>query len=448
MLTEAKARQIIDTALTHAQGKCSGCEVTLESSDIATSRFANNSMTQNQAPERTSIAVRVLKNGRQARLTSDDLAPKSITRLLDEALAASQILAKDPGLLPLLSGHKKTAAQPNRLDRKTASLSAEARADAVAEIIKIASSRGLSAAGVVASGSEYTAIGNSKGLFVSHRQSHAQCSVTMRAGDATGWSKAHHIRFADLDCAGLAERAADKAAANVNPVEIKPGRYTVILEPSAVLDLLAYIFADFGATSQIDKLSCFQDKLGKKVLGSNINIVDDVHHPFQAGIPFDGEGLPRQSVSLVKNGVFTDMVYGRRAAAKLKRKSTGHGLAEPNSSGEMPMNLIVGGGDVSLEEMIASSKKAILLTRVWYVRNVDPLSKIVTGMTRDGTFLVEDGAVKSAVKNLRFNQSLIEMLNSVVALGPSLRTAGEEGFPAVVPPMKVENFNFASTTTF
>lgn len=447
MLTESRAASIIEKALGYARGKCSGCEVTVSSSDVATSRFANNSMTQNQAPFKTEVSVRVLKGGKQARLTSDNLTPSGITSLVDNALLAGRFLEKDADLLSL-PGRSGQSRSVKRFDGKTASLDASKRADSVRQIIDVATTRGLSAAGVVASGSTLFAVGNSKGLFACHRESHAECSITMRKGDATGWSKSQQPRFADLDCAGLALQAADKALANVNPVEIPPGKYTVILEPAAVLDLIGYLWPDFRGTSHLDQLSCFRDKVGQKVFGDNITIVDDVYHQLQTGAAFDGEGLPRQAVTLVKNGVIADMVCGRRSAKKLGRKPTGHGLAEPNGEGEAAVNIVIAGGNTPLADMIAASEKAVLLTRVWYVRQVDPTSKIVTGMTRDGTFLVENGAVTKAVKNLRFNQGLIEMLNSVLALGPAVRTAGEESFPAVVPAMKVANFNFASTTTF
>jgi predicted Zn-dependent protease len=190
------------------------------------------------------------------------------------------------------------------------------------------------------------------------------------------------------------------------------------------------------------------DKLGQKMLGANINVVDDVYHSLQTGSPFSGEGIPRQRVSLVEGGVLKNLVYGRRSASKLGKETTGHGFCEPNPMGEQPMNIVMTGGNSSVEKMIAGSKRAILLTRVWYVREVDPTAKIVTGMTRDGTFLVEDGKVKSGVKNLRFNVGLIDLLNNVVGLGQAIRTAGEEGIPAVVPAIKVENFNFTSSTTF
>lgn len=449
MISLKKAQDIIEHAIKYADGLAQGAEITVSSSDIATSRFANNSMTQNQSPDRTEVSLRLLKGGKQIRLSSDDLSLSGVETLVDRALAAIKHLEKDSGLLPLPAPPRVAYAQVKRFDRITAELDASARSRAVTQIIKVASSNDLSAAGVVYSGASLLSIGNSKGLFASHKQTCAGCSVTMDKSGSTGWAKAEEISFDALDYKGLAERAAAKALSNRDPVEIKPGKYKVILEPAAVLDLLWYLAWDFGATSHLDKLSCFLGKVGKKVFGDNISIEDDCTHPLQGGPAFDGEGLPRQRITLVEGGVLKNLVYGRRSAAKMDKKTTGHGLPEPNAEGELPLNIVLAGGKSSVEQMIGSQEQAILLSRVWYIREVDPTFKIVTGMTRDGSFLVENGRIVSAVKNLRFNQSLIELLNNVLEMGVPERVAGgEEGNPAVVPAMLVDNFNFSSTTTF
>jgi len=239
-----------------------------------------------------------------------------------------------------------------------------------------------------------------------------------------------------------------KAAASHLPREIEPGRYTVILEPAAVLDLVGFLFYDFAGTAVLDRRSCFNERLGKQVLGQNITLWDDVYHPLQLGAPYDGEGLPRQKVLLVERGVPRNLVYSRATAKKMDAHPTGHGLALPNEWGEAPVNLVFEGGNSSLEEMIASTKHGILATRLWYIREVDPYEKILTGMTRDGTFLIEDGQVVSGIRNMRFNQSILEMLSKAELLGPAVRSTGEEAFEMVVPPMKVHDFHFTEVTKF
>jgi predicted Zn-dependent protease len=168
----------------------------------------------------------------------------------------------------------------------------------------------------------------------------------------------------------------------------------------------------------------------------------------QSGAPFDGEGIPRRKVLLVEKGVPRNLVYARATAKKMKAKPTGHGMPLPNEYGEAPLNLVFGGGSSSVDEMVRSTERGILVTRLWYIREVDPYEKVLTGMTRDGTFLVEHGRVAGGVRNFRFNQGILEMLSNVELLGPAVRAAGEESFEMVVPPMKVRNFHFSEVTKF
>jgi predicted Zn-dependent protease len=188
--------------------------------------------------------------------------------------------------------------------------------------------------------------------------------------------------------------------------------------------------------------------MGKKVLGENITLHDDVFHPLQSGAPYDGEGIPRQKILLLDQGVPKNLVYSRATAKKMKAKPTGHGFSLPNDFGEAPMNLVFGGGNSSVDEMVRSTDRGVLVTRLWYIREVDPYEKVLTGMTRDGTFLVQDGKVAGGLRNFRFNQSMLEMLSNVELLGAAVRAAGEESFEMVVPPMKVRDFHFSEVTKF
>jgi len=205
---------------------------------------------------------------------------------------------------------------------------------------------------------------------------------------------------------------------------------------------------DFGGLSVQEQRSCLTGRVGERLFGENINIRDDVFHPLQAGAPFDGEGMPRRRVSLVEKGMVKSLVYSRRTSQKAGVEPTGHGFPLPNEFGEMPLNIVVDGNRHPLDEIIRSTERGLLVTRLWYIREVDPYQKLMTGMTRDGTFWVEDGEVKHGVKNLRFNQSLIAMLNQVEMMSQPQRAAGEESFEMVVPAMKVRDFNFSSLTKF
>jgi predicted Zn-dependent protease len=283
----------------------------------------------------------------------------------------------------------------------------------------------------------------------------------MLADNSSGWQKANSPDVSNLRAQELAEIAAEKAARSANPDEVQPGKYTVVLEPAAVLDLLGFMFYDFGGTALLEQRSFLNQRLGTQLFGENITIHDDAYHPLQSGSTFDGEGMPRQRVTLVDKGVVRNLVYSRSTARKMKStefasqlrdiRPTGHGFPLPNEVGDAPMNIVVEGGNGqarSLEEMISSTDRGVLVTRLWYIREVDPYEKILTGMTRDGTFLIQNGKVTKGLRNFRFNQSLIELLQHVEMLGHSVRTSGEEAFDMVVPAMKANNFNFTELTKF
>ena len=222
----------------------------------------------------------------------------------------------------------------------------------------------------------------------------------------------------------MAEIAAEKARRSANPRELEPGKYTVILEPSAVLDIVGFMFWDFSGSALLEQRSFLNERLGSQLFGDNITVSDDVYHPLQSGAAFDGEGMTRQRLTLIDKGVVQELTYSRGAANKLRQselaarvgpvRPTGHGFALPNEMGEAPLNIVFAGPpsgqSQTVEQMIASTERGILVTRLWYIREVDPYEKILTGMTRDGTFLIEHGRVQCGVRNFRFNESLLHML--------------------------------------
>lgn len=281
----------------------------------------------------------------------------------------------------------------------------------------------------------------------------------MMAADSSGWQKANSPDIANLDPLQLAETAAKKAVDSAHPREIPAGKYTVILEPAAVLDIVGFMFWDYSGMAILDQRSFLSGRIGTKLFGDNITIYDDVAHPLQTGAPFDGEGLRRQEVALVENGIVKQVVYARATAERMKASEfknnmgpiapTGHGFPLPNEM-EMPLNIVFApvSHPQTLADMIASTERGVLVTRLWYIREVEPFEKILTGMTRDGTFLVENGRVLGGVRNFRFNESLIHMLSNVEAMSLPVRSTGEESFDMVVPAMKVREFNFTEVTKF
>ena len=412
----------------------------------ALTRFANNTIHQNVAEQVLSVSVRTVLDGRTARATTNKTDEESLRRVVAASKALARSQPRNPNLLPMPGPQKY--GKVSRFFENTAYATPGDRARAVARVADMAEKNKQTAAGIFTTGVTQSAIANTNGLFASHRQTRAEFSITILESDSSGWAKANAPDLSRIDPVALAKSAGEKSAASRKPSEAAPGKWIVILEPAAVLDLVGFLFYDFAGTAVADQRSCFNKRMGKRVMGENITLHDDVYHPLQSGLPFDGEGIPRQKVLLVEKGVPSNLVYARATAKKMKAKPTGHGFSLPNDYGEAPMNLVFSGGDSSVDEMVRSTERGVLVTRLWYIREVDPYEKVLTGMTRDGTFLVQNGRVAGGIRNFRFNQSILEMLSNVELLGAAVRSAGEESFEMVVPPMKVRDFHFSEVTKF
>jgi len=447
LLSQRELWGVIDNVLRLAKSiGAEQTEVHVEETSSALTRFANNAVHQNVAEHGLTVSIRTVVDGRTARATTNRTDDDSLRSTIQASLSLAHSQPKDPRLLPLPG--KQRYRKVNRYVNATAALTPEDRARAVRRACDLAIKNRQVAAGIWSSDESQSALGNSKGLFTAYRETHATFSITMQENPAASWAKANAADVRAFDPQKLAGIASEKAHMAANARELAPGRYTVILEPAAVLDLVGFLFYDFAATALEDKRSCLNDRMGTQLFGKNINIFDDVHHPLQLGAPFDGEGIPRERVVLVERGIPKNLVYARSSAKSARKKPTGHGFALPNEYGEAPMNLVFSGGDSSVEKMIASTDRGLLVTRLWYIREVDPYEKIMTGMTRDGLFLVENGRVTGAVRNFRFNQSILEMLRNVELLSPAVRATGEEAFEMVVPAMKIRNFHFSEVTKF
>ena len=421
-------------------------EAIVAGSDEALTRFANNAIHQNVAERTTHLSVRPVIGGRTARAATNRLSRDAIREVVAEAIAITKLTEPDEDLPPLAGPADYQGVE--RWFEATARATPEERARAVAEAIHAVEAAGQTAAGIYSTGESAFSLLNSRGVLARHTETMARFSITAMAADSSGWAKASACDLAALNPLELALTAARKAAQSTAPRELPPGRYTVILEPAAVLDLTGQMFPDFSATAIRDGRSFLNDRIGKRIFGENITIHDDAGHPLQSGPPFDGEGVPRKRLTLVERGVVREVAYSRQAAALTGAAPTGHGFPLPNEFGEAPTNIVIAGGETSLEQMVASTDRGILVTRLWYIREVDPYEKIFTGMTRDGTFLIEGGRVTAGVRNFRFNQGLIEMLSNVEALSAPVRASGEETYDMVAPAMKLRDFNFTETTRF
>ncbi len=443
-LGPAELRRIVEKIFKFSDADAT--EVEIDVATKALTRFANNTIHQNVAEQSMHISVRAVVDGRTARAVTNKTDDDSLRRVVAAARSLALCQPESPDLLPLLG--KQNYTKVSRFFESTAAATPEDRARAVKRVVQRAAKHDQTAAGIFSTSATEGVLVNSKGLFAHHEQTGAEFSVTILEKDSSGWAKANFADVTEIHPDALASSASQKAADSRKPREIPAGRYTTILAPAAVLDLVGFLFYDFAGTAVLDQRSCLTGRMGKPLFGENITIWDDVYHPLQLGAPFDGEGLPRQKVLLVDRGVPRNLVYARATAKKMKTKPTGHGFSLPNEYGEAPMNLVFAGGTSTLEEMIRGTERGILVTRLWYIREVDPFQKILTGMTRDGTFLIENGRVAGGLRNFRFNQSIIEMLSNVEMLGPGVRAAGEESFEMVVPAMKVRDFHFSEVTKF
>ncbi|MFZ0311529.1 MAG: TldD/PmbA family protein [Candidatus Korobacteraceae bacterium] len=467
MLTRDQATDVFDRLRKHSAAD--EIELLISGSRSALTRFANNTIHQNVAEESSQISLRVSFGGRTARATTNKSDDDSLRRVVQSAEALARVQQPDPDLLPMPSpeevAHNAADSGATAVQRYfdgTAGITPEDRATAVAQMVDVATRNGLTTAGIFSTAELVEGIFNSRGLTDWYEQTLAEVSVTMLGDTSSGWQKANSPDVAQLEPTRMAEIAAHKAVAAKNPFDLPPGKYTVILEPAAVLDAVGFMFWDFGGAALLEQRSFLNDRIGKPLFGENITVWDDIYHPLQTGAPFDGEGMKRHRIKLIEKGTVNEVTYARSNARQMQQSEmashvgrvtpTGHGFALPNEIGEAPMNIVFGGPDPgqsqTVEQMIASTERGILVTRLWYIREVDPYEKILTGMTRDGTFLVEDGKIQCGIRNFRFNESLIHMLQNVEAMGVPVRASGEESMDMAVPAMKVRAFNFTETTKF
>jgi PmbA protein len=466
LLTHDRAASIFDRI--RKLSSADEVEVHFSGGRFALTRFANNTIHQNIEEENHTVSVRTVLGTRTARATTNKFDDDGLRQVVEASENLAKVQHPDPDLLPMpdlqeAEGANKNsgaATQPSRHFEQTAALTPQLRAAGVKRIVEIAQKHRLTTAGIFSSSESVDGIFHSRGLGRWHTQTLAEVSISMLGADSSGWQKANSPDVRNLDPLHMAEIAAKKAVDATHPREIPPGKYTVILEPSAALDIVGFMFWDYSGMAILDQRSFLTGRIGSKLFGDNVTICDDAMHPLQNGAPFDGEGMRRKRVPLVENGVVKRVVYARSTAERMKRsdqkdkvgpiEATGHGFPLPNEMGEMPLNIVfaTAPNPQSLTEMIASTERGVLVTRLWYIREVDPYEKIVTGMTRDGTFLVEDGQLKHGVRNFRFNESLIHMLSSVEAMSVPVRACGEESFDMVVPAMKIRDFNFTEVTKF
>lgn len=422
-----------------------GIQVLVSAEDSALTRFANNEIHQNVAESDASLNLRVVLGHRSGVANTDRLDDDGLRRAAETAVALARLSEErdEPIAIPEPTDVSELAGS---YSEATAAATPELRASAASTIIATATDSKLTAFGSVSTSREAIAVATSTGIRVEQRRTAARVlTVLMTADGGSGYAESGAVAVASLDARALGLEAARRAVRSRGAVAVEPGDYRVVLEPYAVADLLGTLaYIGFSALAVEEGRSFFEP--GRQVGSELVSIWDDGRDP--AGLPmvFDFEGVAKQRVGLVERGICGEAVYDAQTALRAGRQSTGHGLPPPNTFGPLPMNMFMAAGSASAAELLAGIDRGLLVTRFWYTNPVHPKLAIATGMTRDGTFLIERGEVVGPVRNLRFTTSYVDALRTVSAVGDERRTL-DDGFGAsVVPAIRVDSFTFTGVT--
>lgn len=431
-LTNDDCRTVADRVL--KLSKADECFVAIDAGRNANIRFARNEVTTSGDVDDATLSVRSSFGKRTGTATVNQFDDATLERCVGQAEEIARFAPEDPEHMPVLG--PQTYPEVSGFDEATADLPAERRAELAGRAIEMAKGKKVEIAGFFTNSGGVSTIATSKGLFGATRSTRVTFSATARTSDGkgSGWGGMNGERFSDLDALGLSTAAVDKAFRSAETRELAPGSYTVILEPSAVADLLLYMGFAMDARSADEGRSFFAakgggNKIGQKVLSEKVTIWTDPADPRAPGSPFSVEGLPTRKLTFVDRGVVTNLSYSRYWAEKQGKEPT-----------PQPQNVFMKGGTGSLDDLVRDAKRAILVTRLWYIRFVDPQPLLLTGLTRDGTFLVENGKVRHAVKNFRWNDSPISILSKIQAMSREVRARGSEAedFSIVCPALRTQ----------
>ncbi len=437
LLTKDQAFALMKKVLSYS--KADECEVNLSSNENGNIRYAINAVSTSGKTVQSSLVVASAYGKKLGIATINEFDDASLEKVVRRAEELAQLAPENPEYVPFLGPQKY--AEPNMFVAATAAITPKQRADFVAQSVAIAKESKAISAGFLEDSSGFSAMMNSKGLFAYSTSTNVNYSVTVRTEDGKG--SGYAIRgFNDvskLDTELATQIATEKAVKSATAKAIEPGKYTVILEPAAVAVLMENLFFSMDAR-QADEGRSFLSKaggttrLGEKLVDERVNVYSDPLNPDLPTNTWNGDGRPQEKVSWIEKGVVRNMTYSRYWAEKKGVKA----IPGPDAA-------IMEGGTKTLEELIAGTKKGVLVTKLWYIRNVDPQTLLLTGLTRDGTFYIENGKLQYPVKNFRFNESPIIMLNNLEELGKVERTVStESNINYLMPPLKVRDFTFSS----
>lgn len=405
-------------------------------------RFAESAIHQSTAREDTDLRVRAVVGGQVGIAATNDLSKDGAVNAARNALELARVAAPDPmfaGITPPTEIPKR----PDSFDEPTAHATPHQRAEVVAELIGRCES-GFHAAGAFETQATEIAITNTKGHFCYAPSTQTTLTTVISGGGGTGFAEVTSAGIDEVNASQIGDRAFAKARDSQDRHDLEAGRYEVVLEPAAVATLLGFLaYLGFGGRSIAEGRSCFSGRIGEKLVSEKVSIYDDGLSPLTIALPFDFEGTPKRRVDLIDNGVVRGGVHDRRSAKQAGTESTGHALPPPNPEGPFPLNLFLEPGDATLEDMIGATERGLLVTRFHYSNIVHPMESVITGMTRDGTWLIENGEIKHPVKNFRFTQSIVDALRDVEQVGKDTDLASEFFFSSSrVPALRVSSFQF------
>lgn len=441
MLSKTKAQEILEDAIRYSPAD--ETEVILNGGKTFSTRFTNNYISQNGAQKEYDLTVRVAFGQQVGVASCNNFDGEYLKQVVDNACLAARHSKPDLEWTPVLepTSYQEIA---DAYDPSTIAYTPEEKAERLAPLLKRSLEKELTAAGMLVNGDQMLAVMNSKGLFAYQAWTRASFTYTaMAAQQGSAWAEYHSHDIRQLEIEALAEKAMERAFMAQNPTLTEPGSYTVVLAPTAVIELIEFLnYLGFGGQAYEEGRTFTAGKLGQALFHSGINLVDDPFCKEVLGPGFDYEGHPKQRMHLIENGVIRNIAYDRKTAKLAGKASTGHALMPPATSGPFPTQIVLEAGTDNLEDMVASTERGIYVTRFWYSNVVDPKQAIITGMTRDGTFLIEDGKLSRPLRNMRYNQSLLKAFANVEAIGD--RIYGFQGYfgKLAVPALKIRDFCF------
>ena len=441
MLGRDKVLEIVSKAIGYS--KADQTQASVEIGEASLTRFANSIIHQNVSERNAQIAVKAVIGKRLGYCSTNKLDDGAIKATVEKAVEFARHSPENPDFVSL--PEPKPIKPVTVFDEQTADYSPEDRARDVAGMVCEAEKVGAQAAGSLSTGYDEYAIASSLGISAYNPSTVANLTTVMTAETGFGYADRVSQRVGDIHPIDAAVEAATGSVRSKNPEPIEPGEYEVVMLPYAVDEFLGFMsYAGLGALAVQEGRSFLTGKFGEKIMGEKVTIWDDGLDP--AGLPrsFDAEGIPKQRVDMIVNGVANAVVYDSYTAKKEGKESTGHAVSPITAYGPMPINMFMQPGDSSVEEMIASTKRGILVTRFHYTNIIHPILVLITGMTRDGTFLIEDGKVTRPLKNLRFTDGVIERLSNVELISKETKRQPY----AVVPAIKVRGFRFTGMTEF